>query len=670
MRVRLLITAGLAALASLPGPAAARTPLRPITLRPAFRPSRLQVSPPRPVRPMRWSHERRRRGLASTATFPGGRAVVGLVGAADAAAVARDYGVAPVFLNADLRALEVSGGEQELRALDAAVGSDSRLRYVEPVRERATLHRRNDPLTTLVDPVSRVPYEWQFSHVGVDRALNVDRGDPAITVGVIDTGYGDVPDLSGKITRAWYFDGQATNALDTMGHGTFVSSLIAATNDDGVGMAGFCGGCRLMVVKDLELDSFTVATAIDTLTDAGVRVINMSFGGSGISLAEKDAMNYAISKGVLLVAAAGNEGGTVDYPAAYLQPAGGAPGYGLAVGASDATDRPASWSSWGDHLSLLAPGTFTDKPLCNVGVLGALPAVASLFDESCGTKFTNPLTGARYGYSDGTSFAAPEAAGVAALVWAARPDLTSAGVVSILLKSATRAPGAPWSPDHGWGILNAAAAVQLATGKSTDDAVVIGEPRFTGRVEGGGSASATADVTYQDGVSVLDATATCTAKVGDRALEATEQRIDNGSVHCTWNVPEADGGQRLEAHVDVRDTSSGATGARDFGADVLDVKAPTARALRASGRYGRRLTLRFQVSEETDAARRLVRVYRGSKAIFSSSSDLGPVDSGALRSLVWKAPSRRARGAYKFCVWAWDRSDNESDPSCARIALR
>ena len=636
------------------------------------RPSLLRVSPPQPIalRPMRWSHARLHRGMAARVTFPGGRAVVGLAGGADAAAVAHDYGVSPVFLSPGLRALEVTGTATKLRALDAAVGSDARLRYVEPVRERATLHRRNDPLTTAVDPVSRVPYEWQFSHVGVDRALNVERGSPTIVVGVIDTGYAAVPDLAGKVAQSWYFLDQATSSLDTLGHGTFVSSLIAATNDDGQGMAGFCGGCRLMVVKDLELDSFTIATAIHTLTDAGVRIINMSFGGSGISSVEKDAMNYAISKGVLLVAAAGNEGGTVDYPAAYLQPAGGAPGYGLAVGASDATDRPASWSSWGDHLSLLAPGTFTDKPLCNVGVLGALPPVASLFDSACGTKFTNPVTGARYGYSDGTSFAAPEAAGVAALVWAAKPELTSSEVVSILLKSATRPPGAPWSPDHGWGILNAAAAVQLVTGKSTDDAVVVGEPRFTGQVEGGQSASATADVTYQDGVTVLDASATCTARVGDRTLEATEQRVDNGSVHCTWNLPAEIGGQRLEAHIDVRDPLSGATGSRDFGADVLDVTAPKAQASRASGRYGKRLTLRFQVSEETGVARGLVRVYRGSKPIFSSSSGLGPVDSGALRSLVWKAPRRRARGAYKFCVWAWDRSDNESDPSCARIALR
>src|SRR5919201_2088949 len=150
MRVRLLITAGLAALASLPGPAAARTPLRPVMLRVDRQPSLLRVSPPQPIalRPMRWSHERIHRGMAARVTFPGGRAVVGLAGGADAAAVARDYGVSPVFLSPGLRALEVTGTATKLRAIDAAVGPDARLRYVEPVRERANLHRRNDPLTT------------------------------------------------------------------------------------------------------------------------------------------------------------------------------------------------------------------------------------------------------------------------------------------------------------------------------------------------------------------------------------------------------------------------------------------------------------------------------------------------------------------------------------------
>jgi hypothetical protein len=504
----------------------------------------------------------------------------------------------------------------------------------------------------------------------MDSALNVDRGSPAIVVGVIDTGWGQVPDLAGKVVTSWYFTGQTTDPFDTLGHGTFVSSLVAALNDDGQGMAGFCGSCKLDIVKDIGLTSLSVATAIRQLTDAGVRVINMSFGGPGMSQLEKDALDYAIGKGVLLVASAGNDGGPVNYPAAYLQPDGGAAGYGLAVGASDANDQKAPWSSWGSRLSLLAPGTFGSAPACNVGVLGALPPVASLFDGDCSTKLTDSTTGGRYGYSDGTSFASPEVAGIAALVWAAHPELLNYQVAQILTKTATRAQGAGWSPTQGWGVVNAKAAVELVTGKSTADAVVVGEPRFDGRLEAGGSVSATADVTYQDGAAIAAGSATCTASAGDHKLKTTEQKLEGGVVRCAWDVPAALGGRSLDARVDVQDAETGAKVARDFQADLLDVQAPETTALRASGRYGARLTLRFRVAEETGTARRLVRVYRKTKAIFSSSSDLVAVDSAALRSVAWTAPRRGAKGSYRICVWAWDRSGNESDPSCARIALR
>ena len=218
--------------------------------------------------------------------------------------------------------------------------------------------------------------------------------------------------------------------------------------------------------------------------------------------------------------------------------------------------------------------------------------------------------------------------------------------------------------------MNARAAVELATGKSTADAVVVAEPRFEGRLEAGGSAAATADVTYQDGAPVASGSATCTASAGDHKLKTSEEKLSGGVVRCAWDVPAALGGLSLVAHVDVQDAETGAKAFRDFQGDALDVQAPETKALRASGRYGARVTLRFKVSEETGSARRLVRVYRKTKAIFSSSSDLADVSSAALRSVAWAAPSRSKRGAYRFCVWAWDRSGNESDPSCARIALR
>src|SRR5919202_6245731 len=535
MRMRLLLTAGLAALVSTSGASAALGPMR---LREQLRPQSTFVAPPRPLPHfrMRWARAPRLRGLAAArARFPGGRAVVGLDDPKDAAAVVPAFHVSPLSLDRDLRALEVGGTQSALQALAADPG----FRYVEPLRRRETFHKRNDPLTTTLDPATQLPFEWQFAHVGMDKALNVDRGSPGIVVGVIDTGWGEVPDLAGKVVTSWYFTGQASDPFDTIGHGTFVSSLVGALNDHGQGMAGFCGSCKLDVVKDIAFTSFSVSAAIKQLTDAGVRVINMSFGGPGISQLEKDALGYAIGKGVLLVASAGNGGGAANYPAAYLQPGGGAAGYGLAVGASDANDQRAPWSSWGSRLSLLAPGTFGSAPACNVGVLGALPPVASIFDGDGCTKLADSTTGGRYEYSDGTSFAAPEVAGIAALVWAAHPELLSYQVARILTQTATRPAGAGWSTNQGWGVVNAKAAVELVTGKGTADAVVVGEPRFAGRVEGGGSATATADVTYQDGASIAAGAATCTASVRTHKLAATEQKLAGGVVRCSWNVPAA-----------------------------------------------------------------------------------------------------------------------------------
>src|SRR5918912_3495806 len=206
MRMRLLLTVGLAALVSTSGASAAPGPMR---LREQPRPQSTFVAPPRPLPHfrMRWAHAPRLRGLAAARErFPGGRAVVGLDDPKDAASLAHAFQVTPLHLERRLRALEVAGPQRALRALAA----DPRFRYVEPLRRRESFHKRNDPLTTTVDPTTHLPFEWQFAHVGMDSALNVDRGNPAIVVGVIDTGWGQGSGPGGKVVTSWYYTGQAT----------------------------------------------------------------------------------------------------------------------------------------------------------------------------------------------------------------------------------------------------------------------------------------------------------------------------------------------------------------------------------------------------------------------------------------------------------------------------
>jgi subtilisin family serine protease len=252
---------------------------------------------------------------------------------------------------------------------------------------------------------------------------------------------------------------QSAAVPDPNGHGTFVASLAAGSSSNGDGIAGGSGDARLMVIEAADRHgSFTdldEAAAIVYAVDHGARIINLSLGGPTTSSTERRAINYAVAKGVLLVAAIGNShrgGNPVEYPAALLQPVGsrGIGGRGLSVGASTKSGTRASFSNTGTHISLSAPGE---------AVFGAVSASSS---ESRYPRVTLPgsATGV-YGYANGTSFAAPQVAGAAALVWAANPRLRADEVASILKQTASGR--GKWSPQLGYGILDVAEAVARAS---------------------------------------------------------------------------------------------------------------------------------------------------------------------------------------------------------------
>ena len=169
-----------------------------------------------------------------------------------------------------------------------------------------------------------------------------------------------------------------------------------------------------------------------------------------MSVFERRAIRWAARRGVLIVAAAGNEhdeGNLPDYPAALLQPLGsyGRGGIGLAVGATSMDGTRSYFSNTGSYLSLAAPG---------YNVFAAESADAPW--PRAQLPWSSP---GYYGWASGTSFASPEVAGVAALVWAANPRLTAQQVAKVLKQSAT---GTRWNFELGWGRLDAAAAVVLA----------------------------------------------------------------------------------------------------------------------------------------------------------------------------------------------------------------
>jgi subtilisin family serine protease len=412
------------------------------------------------------------RALEKRAHKFGSKVVIGVESMNELRALMTEYGLdfASIQLLPSLHAAVVDVDAAQRRALLQRAASDPRIRYLSPVHsKRKATDLPNDKYLHEVDGVTGLPYEWAFQATHVDRALDYTKGDPNLVVGIIDTGIAYVPDLAGKINSLWTVNGttisQVFESNDQFGHGTAVASLIAAVGGDGQGIAGYGGDVHVIGVHASIEDSnyfydIAVAVALDKLVSLGVRIVNMSLGGRTPSdPVLVDAIHRAAAAGVLLIAAAGNDyANSVSWPAADLQATGGGRGYGIAVGASDADRRRAIFSDWGGHLTLVAPGTFAGV---NTGLIVAIPK-ASHFDEQYPT-WTDE-NGARYASAPGTSFAAPEVAGIAALILSARPDLTSVQVADILKQSGSRTTP-DWTPEMGCGILDAGAALELATSR-------------------------------------------------------------------------------------------------------------------------------------------------------------------------------------------------------------
>ena len=331
---------------------------------------------------------------------------------------------------------------------ERALRSRPGIRFVARVVPRSDMGAPSVPFST----VASVPeWQWTAAHADLVPAW-VQQAAQAITIAVIDTG-ADVlaPSLAAKNPITWSVTSSSSDVHDAVGHGTFVASLAAGGISDPTGMSGFGGEARLMIVQanrgGTGFSDIDEASAIVYAVNHSANIINLSLGGAQTSLVERYAIEYATQRGVLIVAAAGNsaeQGNPTVYPAALLGHAG------LVVGASTAGGSRASFSTTGSYVDVLAPG---------VDVLGAL---ASGIPAGFFTPAATPGATGTYGYGTGTSYAAPEVAGAAALVWAANPTLDAAGVAATL--EGTAANQGTWTNDRAFGSIDIASAVQRAFG--------------------------------------------------------------------------------------------------------------------------------------------------------------------------------------------------------------
>jgi serine protease len=329
----------------------------------------------------------------------------------------------------------------------AGLRSRPGIRFVHATVSRRDMSEPGLPVTASLAP------EWQWSAAHEDQVPAwVQQAAANVTIAVVDTGADvTVPALAPKDAVTWSVTEGATSVRDSVGHGTFVASLAAGSVGDASVMTGFGGDARLMVVQanrgGTGFNDVDEAAAVTWAVDHGANIVNLSIGGPETSAVERAAMEYATSHGVLVVAAAGNAGlfgNPTTYPAALLGR------LGIAVGAATRSGTRAAFSTTGTFVDVLAPG---------VDVLGALAGgiAATLF-----APVSTPGATGAYGYGSGTSYAAPEVAGAAALVWAANPSLDAAGVAQTIEASASS--HGSWTRDLAFGNLDAAAAVQQALG--------------------------------------------------------------------------------------------------------------------------------------------------------------------------------------------------------------
>ena len=316
------------------------------------------------------------------------------------------------------------------------------------------------------------PDQWGPKQIRAEQAWATSRGAGQV-IAIVDSGVDlSHPDLAGKIAGGATFTGCAVNGpcgngdWDSGGqagqppspHGTHVAGIAAATTGNGIGIAGVAPDARLLAVKVLTEDggSFEeIAAGIRWSVDNGADVINMSLGAlpgvqalavTGVFADVREAVQYATARGVVVVAAAGNDFASIC----------GEPAFDpniLCVVSTDRNEARSSFSNFGVSKSpdnvVAAPGG-AGLLFCEDDIVSTVPA---------GAEGTCSNAGGYDSYA-GTSMATPHVAGVAALLTA--QGRSRADVIRIL-KSTARTPGAGlrgiYTPVYGHGIVDAAAAV-------------------------------------------------------------------------------------------------------------------------------------------------------------------------------------------------------------------
>ncbi|MDG2045789.1 MAG: S8 family serine peptidase [Halioglobus sp.] len=355
-----------------------------------------------------------------------------------------------------------------------ALRKDSRVLYAEP----------NYRITALAAPNDRAyPLQWNYPLIAMPDAWEISTGKSEVIVAVIDTGIlPRHPDLTGQLVAGYDFVSNIESAQDGDGidpdprdpgssvgsrasnfHGTHVAGIVAARGNNRIGVAGSAYGSRIMPLRALGTDgegtSYDLRQALryaaglpndsGTVPQKPVDIINLSLGGEPFSQATQALYNEVRTAGVIVVAAAGNEASSLPgFPASYDGV--------ISVSAVDGQRRLTTYSNIGPDIDVGAPGGDNNIDLNGDGYPDGILSTDGSINEN-GLDYV-------YTFLSGTSMAAPQVAGIIALMKSVNPTLRPIDIDALLASGAlTDDVGAPGRDNRfGYGIINAQRSVLAA----------------------------------------------------------------------------------------------------------------------------------------------------------------------------------------------------------------
>ncbi|WP_426318006.1 S8 family serine peptidase [Pseudoduganella sp. R-43] len=516
-------------------------------------------------------------------------------------------------------------GQSNIHVIDVAHGTEKAIAAKlknNPHFKFAELDQRVPVSATANDPY--LGSEWHINKIGASTAWDNTQGS-GVTIAILDSGMDSAhPDLAGNAVAGYNAYDNNTNTADVCGHGTKAAGSAAATINNTTGVAGVAGQARIMPVRIAYNNSgtcyayfSTMASGVTWAADHGARVVNISYANVPTSSAVQSAANYLKGKGGLLFVSAGNynrdEGFT---PTDTMIP----------VSATDSADNRASFSSYGAFVALSAPG-------------------AGIYTT---------VQGGGYGAVNGTSFASPVAAGVAALVMAANPSLSADQVKSILFTTAVDLGTAGRDIYFGYGRVNAAAAVAAAKAAPAPDTTAptvaianpVGGSTVSGLVSIGVNAADNVGVARVD--LKVNGTVVASDSAGPYAFSWDSGSVANGMNNLIAIAYDAAGNVATSSTVSVNVSNAAPAVVADTTAPVVAITNPT------SGAVSGTVNVTVNASDNSGAAGINMSVY--------IDGQLKASGAGSSLSYSWNT-RKLASGTHTVQAVARDAAGNTSTTS-------